>query len=334
MKVQNPHDKFFKETFSNVEVARDFMQNYLPEPILKIVDLQTLDIQKDSFIDENLKETFSDMLFQAKINQRDGYLYFLFEHKSYTSKTVALQLLNYMVRIWEQKAIKENVRQIPVIIPILIYHGKEKWEIGNTLADLITDYDVLPEEVKEMTPNFRYQIYDLSQFTDEDIKGNAQLAITLSIFRDVFQKSSQVFLDTIIQAARAINELKEKETGIQYFETCMRYILNAGPQLSKDQLKSVLKQIELTYPEGSEVTMTLAEVFRNEGIDEGLEKGRKEGEMQALLKMAVKVLTKKFGTISKEDLARMETLNTASLELIIEEFWQYETLEALKKKYF
>jgi len=199
MKVQNPHDKFFKETFSNVEVARDFMQNYLPEPILKIVDLQTLDIQKDSFIDENLKEVFSDMLFQA---------------------------------------------------------------------------------------------------------------------------------------ARAMNELEEKETGIQYFETCMRYILNAGPQLSKDQLKSVLKQIELTYPEGSEVTMTLAEVFRNEGIDEGLEKGRKEGETQALTKMAVKVLTKKFGTISKEDLARMETLNTASLELIIEEFWQYETLEALKKKYF
>ena len=122
----------------------------------------------------------------------------------------------------------------------------------------------------------------------------------------------------------------------------MRYILNAGPQLSKDQLKTVLKQIELTYPEGSEVTMTLAEVFRNEGIEVGLEKGlreglregREEGETQAISKMAVKVLTKKFGTLSKEDLAILENLNTASLELIIEEFWQYETLEALKKKYF
>ena len=80
-----------------------------------------------------------------------------------------------------------------------IYHGKEKWGIGDTLANLITDYDALPEEVKEMTPNFRYQIYDLSQFSDEDIKGNAQLAITLSIFRDVFQKSSQAFLELIIE---------------------------------------------------------------------------------------------------------------------------------------
>lgn len=334
MKVQNPHDKFFKETFSNLEVARDFMQNYLPEPVLKIVDLQTLEIQKDSFVDETMKEVFSDMLFHAKINQHDGYLYFLFEHKSYTSRTVVLQLLNYMVKIWEQKAIKENARQIPVIIPMLIYHGKEKWEIGNYLSDLITDYDDLPAEVKAMTPNFRYQIYDLSQFSDDDIKGNAQLAITISIFRDIFQKNSQEFLETIIRAAQAMNELEEKETGIQIFETCMRYILNAGPQLSKNQLATVLKQIEQTYPEGSEVTMTLAEVLRNEGLEEGRKEGRKEGETEALTKMAVKVLTKKFGSLSQADLAIMESLNITSLELIIEEFWQYDTLEALKQKYF
>jgi len=47
-KIQNPHDKFFKETFSNLEVARDFMENYLPEPILKIVDLNELEIQSGS----------------------------------------------------------------------------------------------------------------------------------------------------------------------------------------------------------------------------------------------------------------------------------------------
>lgn len=114
----------------------------------------------------------------------------------------------------------------------------------------------------------------------------------------------------------------------------MRYILNAGPQLSKDQLNTVLKKIEQTYPEGSEVTMTLAEVLRNEGIEEGLEKGLEKGETRALTKMAVKVLTKKFGTLSKKDLVTIENLNTASLELIIEEFWQYDTLEALKQKYF
>jgi predicted transposase YdaD len=52
MKIQNPHDKFFKETFSKIEVARDFMNNYLPQSIISIVDLNTLEPQKDSFIME------------------------------------------------------------------------------------------------------------------------------------------------------------------------------------------------------------------------------------------------------------------------------------------
>ena len=31
MKIQNPHDKFFKETMGNLETAKDFLTNYLPE---------------------------------------------------------------------------------------------------------------------------------------------------------------------------------------------------------------------------------------------------------------------------------------------------------------
>lgn len=67
-KIQNPHDKFFKEIFSNPIVARDFIENYLPEPILKIVDLNELEIQNGSHVDEELSEVFSDMLFRTKIN--------------------------------------------------------------------------------------------------------------------------------------------------------------------------------------------------------------------------------------------------------------------------
>ncbi len=70
MKIQNPHVKFFKETFSKVEVARDFIKNYLTESVLAVIDLETLEIQKDSFINEELKEVFSDMLFQVAINKQ------------------------------------------------------------------------------------------------------------------------------------------------------------------------------------------------------------------------------------------------------------------------
>ena len=61
MKIQNPHDKFFKEMMGNVETAKDFLANYLPEPIRQVVNLDTLEPQKDSFISAEPEESFSDL---------------------------------------------------------------------------------------------------------------------------------------------------------------------------------------------------------------------------------------------------------------------------------
>ena len=49
MKVQNPHDKFFRETMGNVSTAKEFLHHYLPKNILQVIDLDTIEVQKDSF---------------------------------------------------------------------------------------------------------------------------------------------------------------------------------------------------------------------------------------------------------------------------------------------
>ena len=79
--------------------------------------MDTLEPQKDSFINKELQESFSDLLFKANINNREGYLYFLFKHKSYPSRDVAFQLLKYMVEIWNTKI--ENTNRLPIIIPLV-----------------------------------------------------------------------------------------------------------------------------------------------------------------------------------------------------------------------
>ncbi|HLC16277.1 MAG TPA: Rpn family recombination-promoting nuclease/putative transposase [Thermodesulfovibrionia bacterium] len=61
-KLENPHDKFFKEVFSRHEAARDFLVHYLPKEIAELIDLEFLEISKDSFVDEELQEHFCDIL--------------------------------------------------------------------------------------------------------------------------------------------------------------------------------------------------------------------------------------------------------------------------------
>lgn len=339
MKIQNPHDKFFKETFSNIAVAKDFINNYLPQSILDIIELDTLEAQKDSFINEELEEVFSDMLFRVNIDKREGYLYFLFEHKSYSSKNISFQLLKYMLEIWEAKIKKESANELPIIIPLVIYHGKDSWNIKTSLGELINGYRELPEEVKKYIPNYEYLLYDLSKYTDEDIKGEAQLRILLSIFRDIFVKDNKGIQDSILRAALYLRELDNKQTGVEYFETFMRYILNAGQKLSKKDIEEIMVKIESVYPEGSEAAMTLAEILREEGklkgLEEGKLKGLEEGKLkgieEALAKTAIKLLTKRFGILPEETRAKIAKLDAVTLEIMVDEILEYKSLEDTKK---
>ena len=138
-------------------------------------------------------------------------------------------------------------------------------------------------------------------------------------------------LETIFKAARALAELDEKETGIQYFETCMRYILTSGPKLTKEQLNIVIKQLEVTYKKGSEVTMTLAEVLREEGFEKGIEKGIEEGETRAYSKIAIKALSKKMGILPAAYHEKISQLDLITLETLNEEIDNFKCIEDVKK---
>lgn len=144
---------------------------------------------------------------------------------------MAFQPLNYMVRIWEQK-IKELDQKIPVVIPLVVYHGKDRWKIKTSLGEMIRGYDELPGGAT-IHSNYHYLLYDLSTFSDEEIEGEARLRILLSVFRDIFKNNNDELLKVVYHATLALDELEDQETGIEYFETFMRYLFNAGPQLTK-----------------------------------------------------------------------------------------------------
>lgn len=327
MKIQNPHDKFFKETFGNIEITKDFLSNYLPKNIMKVIDVNTLEVQKDSFINEELEEGFSDMLFRVNINKREGYIYFLFEHKSYTSKDISFQLLKYMIEIWEAKIKKERTNELPIVIPLVIYHGSDSWNIKTTLGELITGYKNFPREIQKFIPDYEYLIYDISKYTDEEIKGEAQLRIILTIFRDIFTKDTRSLQKSIFRAVEYLQELEDKQTGIEYFETFIKYIFNARVNLTKKDINQIIDEIGKTYPEGSELVMTLADIFRQEGKEEGIQ----QGERRKSLNYAIKLLTKKFGKLPEDYKERLNNADTEILDLIIEEIFSLESLDDVDK---
>ena len=90
------------------EVARDFLQLYLPAQFLSICDLNTLPLASGSFIEEDLRSSYSDILYSLQMQHGAGYIYALIEHQSLPDKLMAFRLMRYT---------------LPLVVPILFYHG-------------------------------------------------------------------------------------------------------------------------------------------------------------------------------------------------------------------
>lgn len=326
VKLQNPHDKFFKDSFGNVSVAKDFLLNYCPSEVLQVLDLATLEPQKDSFLTPELEESFSDLLFKVNINQREGYLYLLFEHKSYTDKGVTLQLLRYMLDIWEAKQTKERAKKLPIILPLLICHDNKKWKISTSLSGLLDGYEELPEALKKYVPNFEYMLYDVSQYKDENMRGSVRNRILFTLLRDMRLKQGHELLVAILRAFRYLEELEDKQSVVGYIETMLRYIYEVGKDLTKEDMEQIIERLENHELKGSDLTMTLAEIWRNEGLQEG----QQVGEMKALSNMAVTLLTQKCGELPNELKQLINQANAEALNQLVSNIFTIQDLDEVK----
>ncbi|MCM8711798.1 DUF4351 domain-containing protein [Clostridium sp. SYSU_GA19001] len=115
----------------------------------------------------------------------------------------------------------------------------------------------------------------------------------------------------------------------------MRYIFSSYNDMTRNDFEKIAKEIEKTFIEGSENIMTLADIFRKEGLEkgleEGLEKGRKEGKKEVLTKSVIKLLTKKFGILPNEIKNKIETVDVAVLEIIVEDILEIESIDEVMK---
>jgi len=324
--ITNPHDKFFRETWSDRETAVDFIKNYLPGRILRHIDTDRFEICKDSFIEDELRDYFSDLLYKVSIDGEKGYLYFLFEHKSFGDKLASLQNLEYKIKIWRldlKQRKKHDPISLPVVIPILLYHGKEKWTYGNSFGRLFKQY---PSDLSVFVPNFEFVLVDLSEYEDEYIKGAVATRVTLMLFKHIFDPDIIEKLPKIISL---LNELTESKSGIEYFVKFLRYLFSSLEGVSTvDELKSIFDK-SLKRDKGG-LIMTLEQQLINKGMQQGMQQG-----VHAMIETIEFGLTHKFGEIGLglvEKIRQIQDLK--KLKVIMETILQMDDVSEVEKQVY
>ena len=159
MDLSHPHDKFFKSWFAEPGHLTDLLQVVLPLALCDQLNWATLAIQDGTYIDEEHKEHFSDLVATVELSNQPIQLYFLIEHKSYNDHGALLQLLRYMVNTWARDARQNPKAKLTPIVPLLFYHGEAPTIVTQFPALFPAE---LPESVHGYLPSFRCEVFNLT----------------------------------------------------------------------------------------------------------------------------------------------------------------------------
>jgi len=270
MNINNIHDKFFKNVLNDINIAKKFIASFLSPEVLQHIDIETLQYAETDFLLQDLKEIFSDIVFTAnKKDDEEIYISIILEHKSRPDDFTAIQLLLYVAYGYYKQY--KNTRKLQLILPIVFYHGKQKW-IYKTIEDLLND---LPQELKRFIPAFKTVFIDLKNFSDEqlDSLGDALLTSILLLEKYAFKPE---------ELAKKIKLIYEKLNSVSDRNLLYPIIVYSMSLIKIDIIKQIIQ--ELPTPIKSNV-MTAYDTLIQEGMEKGIQKGREEGLEKGVLNL-------------------------------------------------
>jgi predicted transposase YdaD len=91
-----------------------------------------------SFVDPQLAEKQTDLLYTVELERRPVLLYLLLEHQSSSDRWMPLRMLVYMTRIWARHREQHpDAVRLPAIVPMVLHHSAKGWSAPTSLIELL-----------------------------------------------------------------------------------------------------------------------------------------------------------------------------------------------------
>ncbi len=293
--LNNIHDSFFKSLFSVKENLQDLLQGTLPREIISRVHLNTLEYDPSEYVDRELAPYFKDITCNMRYGDKRIKISLLYEHKSYPAKKIHLQLLRYILNVWESQ--EGDRQELTPVIAIVFYHGKQRW----TRQEIVKN---IPEELKRYVPLFDYVLFDTKDIEDHAIiqhfkRPNVKIGVW-------FMKRSDNLIGFIqenpLLAREILREIRNIEkTNIQKIVFYLYNVSGIAPEKIDQIMKTISPEAKDAFDE-----------FRIRLIEQGIEKGIKQG----LKEIAVNMITKGY---SDEQIAEITNLSIKRIQILRKE---------------
>lgn len=321
-----PHDGLFKFTFAQPEHARGLLRALLPADALALVDLDSLERVSGTFVDPELSELESDLLYRVNVAGREALVMVLIEHQSRSDPAMPFRLARYMMRALEEWSREHpTALKLPAIVPLVVAHAERAWSAPTSLLELYNVPDELRSALAPHLLNFRFLLDDLtSQSPEQLLQRQTTVFAKLVLFLLQRARTSSDLLDemrswlTLARAVSAIELADEEQVSIVAYT---RVVAGIDPA----RMRSFLRD-DLLNPNPDEVMSSAEKLIRMIGPPIWLEQGRNQGRSEGRAELLLRLLSRRFGPMSAEVETRLHHASSEELDAMGERVLDAKTL--------
>ncbi|HGJ5857456.1 Rpn family recombination-promoting nuclease/putative transposase [Arsenophonus nasoniae] len=260
------HDAVFKKFLGDIAVARDFLEVHLPPHLRERCDFSTLAMESGSFIEDDLRTQCSDMLYSVQTNAGKGYIYTVVEHQSRPEKLMAFRLLRYSVAAM-QRHLEQGNDSLPVVIPLLFYHGTTSpYPYTTQWFDCFADPELAESVYRQAFP-----LVDITTIPDEEILTHRRVALLQLVQKHIRTRD---MLELAVELATLIEKWQYSK---EQCKSLLYYIAKAGNTIDGEGFIRTLAEKAPTYREDF---MTIAEQLEAKGEKRGYQLGRQDANKE------------------------------------------------------
>ena len=193
-------------------------------------------------------------------------VYFFVEHQSNKDESINYRIFNYYSLLLydtiDFQKIKHKDYKFPIIVPVLLYTGKNKWNLVPNVGDKQTNYDLLNNK----KINLYYDFIDIHNYTSKELlDSNSTIAYIMATDKCKDEKDLYSIL-TKLSEIHLTNEQKETIQRFIFFIYNKYFSKDTKNQLiSKFNKKEDIKMSVLLDDVSSNMKTTL-----RDGISKGI----------------------------------------------------------------
>ena len=277
-KINHIHDKTFRKILDDKKEFTIFINK-----IFNLEEkLEEKDIEKYNrkFVSVDYTNQESDVIYKLKNKE----IFILVEHQTKIDKKMPIRILKYELEIIRSRMDENNRLEFPIIIPIVLYTGKQRWNAK-------INYPSYNSELARYRglKKVEYNLVDINDYTIEDLyKENSILTKIM-----ILEKSNK-YIEIINNVDKIVNKVYDSKLYTQTQKEMLLNILNNTMINIVGNKKMKEYKIKL---EGGETMLALYEMIeneRNEIYSTGIKEGKVKGKIEGIKAIAKKMLRMKF----------------------------------------